>query len=69
MVNPQSFGVSEYVEGLNPDNKIKVVLQSKVGVKINDRIETDNGDVLQIENIDKSSLVGLWVCYCDFDKR
>lgn len=69
MVNPQSFSNTELPEGNFAYNKIKVVLQSKVGIKLNDRIETTNGDVFIVENIDKSSLNGLWVCFCDYDKR
>lgn len=69
MVNAQNFSTGDYQETLAQDNKIKVVLQSKNNVKLADRIETAQGDVLVIENIDKSSLTNLWICYCNTDVR
>lgn len=69
MVNPQNFSTDDQPDRSWQANKIKVAVQSKVGVKERDRVITSLGDQLVVENIDRSSLKGIWILMCDSDVR
>jgi hypothetical protein len=69
MVNPQNFSTNDMPEMTVQTNKIKVAVQGLVGVQEKDRIITSLGDQLIVENIDKSSLKGIWILMCDSDIR
>ena len=69
MVNPQVIDVLEQRDRPIAKDKIKIVVQSKFGVKDQDRLVTSLGDTWKVINIDKSSLDNLWILYADGDTR
>jgi hypothetical protein len=69
MVNPQNYDEQPGKDIILENNKIKLAIQSKYGVQVNDRIVTSEGDTLIVETVDKYSLVGIWILGVDKDSR
>jgi len=69
MTSSMSMNVNEQKDQNLAAEKIKVVIQSKVGVQINDRLICDSGSVYKVNSINRDDLVGLWVLYVDVDVR
>ena len=49
--------------------KIKVAVQSKIGVQVNDRLVSSNGNSYRVITVDKNQLEGLDMLYVDKDVR
>lgn len=49
--------------------KIKIAIQEKYPVVVNDRIKTTKGDVYKVMSVDNSQLLGLQLLYVDRDIR
>lgn len=69
MTTSMSLNVNEQKDQNLAQEKIKVVIQSKFGVEINDRLVAANGDVYKVNSIDRTQLVGLWDLFVDKDIR
>ena len=71
MVNPQKYGITEQPDSLQEDNKIRVAVQKKHGIKNNDRLEDIDGNCLIVKNVDRYSLgsKGLHILWVDEDTR
>jgi len=69
MFNPLNFDVKEQQDRLVAENKIKVCMQSKVGVQVADRIIDADGKKYQVTSVDSVSLSGLVLCTVDTDVR
>jgi hypothetical protein len=69
MVNSMSMDVDEQRDQHIAEEKIKVVMQSKYGAKINDRLVSSNGDVYKVATVDRTQLENLVVLYVAQDIR
>lgn len=69
MTTSLSVDVKEQEDQVLAQEKIKVAIQSKYGVKINDRLTCSNGDVYKVMSIDRTQLEGLWMLFVDKDIR
>ena len=69
MTTSMSLNVNEQKDQNLAQEKIKVVIQSKFGVEVNDRLVAANGDVYKVNSIDRTQLVGLWDLFVDKDIR
>jgi hypothetical protein len=69
MFNPLNFDIKEQQDRVLPDNKIKLCIQEKVGIKVADRIVTSKGTKYQVLSIDNISLQNLVFCVVDSDVR
>lgn len=69
VTNPQTFSQLEQQDRMVDQDKSRVYMQAKFGVKESDRIITSHGDTYKVLRIDKSSWPGTWICYVDVDVR
>lgn len=69
MTTSMNMNVNEQKDQNLAQEKIKVVIQSKFGVQINDRLICDSGSVYKVNSINRDDLVGLWVLHVDVDIR
>ncbi len=68
--NALNFDVMEQQDRLIAQDKIKVYLQPKTGVSEADRLTIiGNGEKYKVISIDKTSIIGLWICSVDVDVR
>lgn len=69
VTNPQTYSSFEQPDRTLAEDKVRIFVQSKLGVKESDRIVTSNGDAYKVVRIDKVSWPGVWTCYVDVDER
>jgi len=69
MITPIALDVLEQPDQTLIKAKIKVVVQAKYGVKVQDRITTTSGGNYKVVSVDNESLEGLTVLYVDEDIR
>lgn len=69
VTNPQTFSQLEQQDRMVAQDKSRIYVQAKFGVKESDRITTSHGDTYKVLRIDKSSWPGTWICYVDVDVR
>lgn len=69
MFNPLNFDIKEQQDRLVAENKIKVCVQSSVGIQVADRIITQDGSKYNVTSVDSVSLSKLVLCTVDTDVR
>lgn len=69
MTTSMNMNVNEQKDQNLAEEKIKVVIQSKFDVRINDRLVCSSGSVYKVNSINRDDLVGLWVLHVDVDIR
>lgn len=69
VTNPQTYDTLEQQDRVIANDKIRIFVQAKAGVKEFDRVVASSGDTYKITRIDKVSWPGIWTCYVDVDVR
>jgi len=69
VTNPQTYNTLEQQDRTIAQDKVRIFVQAKIGIKESDRITSSNGDTYKVLSIDKVSWPGVWTCYTDVDVR